>query len=115
MSVSRHGSFPAPAAVAGFIVASLSVTLPVAAADPSQIDAGRHALDSRCSRCHAIGPEGRSPHAQAPPFRDLMKRYPPENLAEALAEGIVSGHPDMPEYVLSPEEIEAVMAYLHTL
>jgi cytochrome c len=44
-----------------------------------------------------------------------MTRYPPENLAEALAEGIVSGHPDMPEYVLSPEEIEAVMAYLHTL
>ena len=112
MSVSRHGSY---SAFAGFILASLSVTLPVAAADPSQIDAGRHALDTRCSRCHAIGPEGNSPHAHAPPFRDLMRRYPPENLAEALAEGIVSGHPDMPEYVLSPEEIEAVMTYLHTL
>jgi len=99
------------------LVVAIGVVLsgPATAADSSLVDAGRHALDTRCSRCHAIGPDGRSPHAQAPPFRELMKRYPPENLAEALAEGIVSGHPDMPEYVLSPEEIEAVMAYLHTL
>lgn len=97
------------------VAIGLMLATPAIAAEPALVEAGRHALDTRCSRCHAIGPEGQSPHAQAPAFRVLMKRYPPESLAEALAEGIVSGHPDMPEYVLSPEEIEAVMAYLHTL
>ncbi len=99
------------------LIATIGLVLikPAVADNVSLVEAGRHALDSRCSRCHAIGPDGQSPHAQAPPFRELMKRYPPESLAEALAEGIVSGHPDMPEYILSPEEIEAVMAYMHTL
>jgi cytochrome c len=102
---------PVPLVVAaGFLLA-----MPISAAETLLVDEGRHALDTRCSRCHAIGAEGQSPHAEAPPFRELMRRYPPESLAEALAEGIVSGHPDMPEYVLSPSEIEAVMAYLHTL
>jgi mono/diheme cytochrome c family protein len=41
--------------------------------------------------------------------------YPPESLAEALAEGIVSGHPDMPEFVFKPPEIEAIIAYLDSL
>ena len=36
----------------------------------------------------------------APPFRDLPKRYPVENLAEALAEGIVTGHPARPRFIL---------------
>lgn len=84
-------------------------------AQPSPLDAGREALQSRCSRCHAIGAEGESPHAQAPPFRDIAKRYPPEDLEESLVEGIMSGHPDMPEFVLAPDEIGAVVTYLHTL
>jgi hypothetical protein len=45
----------------------------------------------------------------------VVTRYPPENLAEALAEGIVSGHPDMPEFVFEPAEIEAILAYLGAL
>lgn len=86
-----------------------------AAAEPSLADKGRRALETRCSRCHAIGLEGASPHAEAPPFRDVVKRYPPESLEESLAEGITSGHPDMPEFVLAPDEIAAVVTYLHTL
>lgn len=86
------------------------------AAEPSsQVDAGRHALETRCSRCHAIGLTGASTHATAPPFREIVMRYPPEDLEESLAEGITSGHPDMPEFILAPDEIAAVIAYLHTL
>lgn len=86
-----------------------------AAGQPSPEESGRHALETRCSRCHAIGPTGASAHAEAPPFRDIVKRYRPEDLEESLAEGITSGHPDMPEYILTPDEIGAVVAYLHTL
>ena len=52
---------------------------------------------------------------EAPPFRVVVTRYPPEDLAEALAEGIVSGHPDMPEFVFQPAEIESIVTYLGTL
>jgi mono/diheme cytochrome c family protein len=83
--------------------------------EPSPVDKGRAALESRCSRCHAIGPEGASPHPEAPPFREIVKRYPPESLEESLAEGIDSGHPDMPTFVLAPEEIETVVLYLKSL
>ena len=33
----------------------------------------------------------------------------------ALAEGIVTGHPLMPEFRLDPDQIANVLAFLHTL
>jgi cytochrome c len=76
---------------------------------------GRTIIATNCARCHAIGKHDTSHHAEAPPFRVVVTRYPPDDLAEALAEGIVSGHPDMPEFVFQPAEIEAIVAYLGTL
>ena len=72
-------------------------------------------VKDKCARCHAIGMDDNSPHEKAPPFRDVVLRYPSENLAEALAEGIVSGHPDMPVFVFQPEQIEGFIAYLDSL
>ena len=43
------------------------------------------------------------------------RKYPIENLAEALAEGIVSGHPDMPIFVFSPHAVDAIVAYLKSI
>ena len=55
---------------------------------------------------------GESPLRIAPPFRTLHERYPIDDLAEALAEGIVTGHPTMPEFRLDPAQINDVIAYL---
>jgi cytochrome c len=79
------------------------------------VEKGRAILEANCARCHAIGKDDASKHPEAPPFREVVKRYPPDNLAEALAEGIISGHPDMPEFVFQPPEIEAIVRYLGTL
>ena len=79
------------------------------------IEKGHAILEANCARCHAISKDDASKHPEAPPFREVVKRYPPENLAEALAEGIISGHPDMPEFVFQPPEIEAIVRYLGTL
>ena len=49
------------------------------------------------------------------PFRTLSSKYPVEDLAELLAEGIVSGHPDMPIFVFSPQDIEAIILYLKSI
>lgn len=78
-------------------------------------EVGRLILKQECSQCHAINLEGESPLKPAPPFRDVARRYPPANLMEALAEGIVTGHNNMPEFEFSPDEISAIVGYLETL
>lgn len=79
------------------------------------IEAGRAAAERNCARCHATGNAGDSALAQAPPFRTFAKKWPLENLEEALAEGIVVGHKAMPEFELSTTEISDLIAYLETL
>ena len=76
---------------------------------------GKAIVAANCARCHAIEMHDKSPHKEALPFREVVVRYPPEQLSEALAEGIMSGHPDMPEFTFEPTEIEAIIAYLATL
>jgi len=70
---------------------------------------------TNCSRCHAVDKVSPSPLKLAPPFRTLHRRYPVDSLAEAMAEGIVTGHPNMPEFRLDPGQIADVLAFLHTL
>jgi len=48
-------------------------------------------------------------------MRTIARKYKVENLAEALAEGIVTGHPAMPEFSFEPDQIGAIIAYLKTL
>ncbi|WP_233351604.1 cytochrome c [Hyphomonas sp. GM-8P] len=81
----------------------------------SKIKVGKLIAETRCSTCHAIGSTGNSPHQDAKPFRQLSENYPVRNLEEALAEGIVVGHPDMPMFVLSPYEIDALITYLESI
>jgi len=76
---------------------------------------GERLARDHCAACHAIGRTGASPRAGAPAFRDLHARYPVDQLAEALAEGIVTGHTDMPEQSFAPEDVDALIAYLHSL
>jgi cytochrome c len=48
-------------------------------------------------------------------FRTLAKRYPVEFLEEALGEGIISGHPDMPEFRFSGKDVGAIVIYLKSI
>src|SRR6478672_8151102 len=100
------------AASAALLVAS-AVSANVA--EKTLIDKGEVLVKENCSRCHAIGKEGDSPHKEAPPFRTLSAKYPIGDLAESLAEGIVSGHPDMPIFVFSPHDVEAIIEYLQSI
>ena len=70
---------------------------------------------TNCAQCHSIDPVGPSPLSVAPPFRDLHERYPVETLEEALAEGIRTGHPSMPEFRLEPDQIGDLIAFLKSL
>jgi cytochrome c len=96
------------------VIMMLAVLTPEAAADPV-VTRGFELLKANCSSCHSIGMDGDSPHEEAPPFRVVMKSYAAESLSEALAEGLVTGHPDMPEFVFPPEDVGAIVSYLQTL
>ena len=76
---------------------------------------GHDLVSANCARCHNIETAGNSPLAKAPPFRDVMQRYDASNLEEALAEGIVTGHNEMPEFTFEADQIAAITAYLSTL
>jgi mono/diheme cytochrome c family protein len=76
---------------------------------------GEKLLSRHCAMCHAVGRSGTSPHREAPPFRTLSRRYPIESLAEALGEGLYTGHPDMPEFVFSPQQVGAILSYLRSI
>ena len=76
---------------------------------------GRFLAEVHCAACHAIGRNDASKHAEAPPLRELSKNYPVAALEESLAEGIVVGHPDMPEFRFRPEDVAALIRYLETI
>jgi cytochrome c len=88
------------------------VALPSKAANVEQ---GRRLARLYCARCHAIDKVSPSPLKIAPPFRTLHERYPVETLQEALAEGIVTGHPTMPEFRFDPDQINDFLLFLKSL
>jgi mono/diheme cytochrome c family protein len=79
------------------------------------VQRGRTFVLTNCSRCHAIDKVSPSPLPIAPAFRTLHQHYPVENLQEAMAEGIRTGHPTMPAFRLDPGQISDVISYLKTL
>ncbi|WP_436643447.1 c-type cytochrome [Microbaculum sp. FT89] len=97
------------------VLAGLLTTGAALAEDDPQ--AGHKLVEENCARCHAVETTGESPNPDAPPFRTFSKKWPLENLEEALAEGIVVGHQgvDMPEFVFEPDQISDIIAYLGTL
>lgn len=86
-----------------------------ALAEDAQAAQGHEIVQRNCGMCHAVGRADASPNTAAPAFRDLHKRYPIDNLAEALAEGILTGHPQMPEFAFPPEQVSAIISYLKSI
>jgi cytochrome c len=86
-----------------------------ARAAEDEAESGHMLANQFCARCHAVDATGASPLAPAPPFRTLSAKYPLEDLEEALAEGITVGHEAMPEFQLTPEQIDSFIAYLRSL
>ena len=97
-----------------FFLVLLAWALPANATDLAA-DRGHRFAEANCARCHAVGRFGGSPLPLAPPFRKLHEFYPVDSLEEALGEGIVTGHPSMPQFELAPDQISDLIAYLKSL
>ncbi|WP_374571540.1 cytochrome c [Phenylobacterium sp.] len=80
------------------------------------IERGQAIAARTCSRCHAAGPVGDSPRADAPPFRTVRLRNNPIAFQRRMAE-IASGgdHYDMPPLKLGADDVSALSAYIESL
>jgi mono/diheme cytochrome c family protein len=99
------------AGIVGVLIAASS-GLPCLASNAEQ---GKRLALTYCAKCHAIDKVSPSPLKIAPPFRTLHERYPVGMLEESLAEGIVTGHPTMPEFRFDGDQIGDFIAFLKTL
>jgi mono/diheme cytochrome c family protein len=97
------------------LIAALMLAAPAFADEQQAILHGKALVVENCSGCHAIGNEDTSPNPKSPPFRTLSQRYPLDALEEAFVEGIDTGHPEMPRFIASPEQIADIIAYIGTL
>jgi cytochrome c len=86
-----------------------------AAEDPASVARGQVLVQRHCAGCHAVGRSGASPNPASPMFRELHTRFRIDDLQEALAEGILTGHPAMPEFRFPPGDVNAILAYLRSI
>ena len=95
----------------GVFIAAVGID-PSWATNPEQ---GKRLALTYCAKCHSIDTVTPNPLKIAPPFRTLHERYPVETLQEALGEGLVTGHPTMPEFRFDADQVGDFIAYLKTL
>jgi mono/diheme cytochrome c family protein len=99
-------------------ILALAFLMPFAAAAHAaspEVQRGVQFARLHCAKCHSIDKVSPSPLPAAPPFRNLHNRYPVETLEEAFGEGIVTGHPSMPQFQLAPDQINDLIAFLKSL
>lgn len=79
------------------------------------LDRGRLLVEANCSSCHAVGDSDASPAPEAPPFRRLSEGYRVSTLEEALTKGISAGHPAMPEFEFTADDVKSIIGYLQSV
>jgi cytochrome c len=80
------------------------------------LEHGRALLTRMCSKCHAVGETGRSPHPQAPPFRNFSEeKLYDEDFRERLQNGLSTMHPDMPTFHFREQDAQDAVDYLKWL
>ena len=81
-----------------------------------EIQRGKDLLETMCSRCHAVGKTGRSPHIDAPPFRTFGEDKLYDNdFGQRLQDGLSTIHPDMPTFRFSRDDADAAVNYLKSI
>ena len=85
------------------------------AESPARIQQGRALVDQLCASCHAIGRSDASPHAAAPPLRELDNQLDLDKFADRLHDGLLTGHKDMPLFRFSREDAWSASAYIRSI
>lgn len=113
--LTRSHALLGAAAAALLIIGIPAVAAAQDAPSAADLKRGEELLTKNCGQCHAVGRSGNSPRPEAPAFRVLGQRYPIDSLEESLGEGIMSGHPDMPEISFESDDVGAIIDYLNAI
>ncbi len=81
---------------------------------PANVKAGQEVFMKRCFACHSVA-EGEM--RLGPSLYHEMQGKPPKKTAAQAREQILNGKNKMPPFkdILTPEEVDHVIAYLHSL
>jgi cytochrome c len=100
-------------ALATFVLAAVLAGVQSAGAQPADAAARGELLARRnCSQCHAIGRAEASPNLEAPPFRDTASRFTGRDLEAGVLGALLTGHPQMPQFRFTPNEIRDLLAHI---
>jgi mono/diheme cytochrome c family protein len=93
----------------------LSSLAPAANAQTAEVVAGKRLAEKVCVECHRIAPDAPAtdPGAKAPSFVDVARMASTTELS--LKVFLRSSHRNMPNLILSPEEIDQIAAYILSL
>lgn len=90
-------------------------TATTAAAQTTDPSIGRHLAETVCNECHQIDAAAPRPHREpeAPSFVDIARM--PAMTELAIKVFLQTSHPTMPNFVLTPDEIDSVTVYILNL
>mgnify|MGYP001207731975 CR=1 FL=1 len=100
---------------AAILACVLVVSPMLVRAEQPTAEEGQGLAEANCTRCHAIGKDGASPLAAAPPFRDVAARYSLEELMDAFMEGLPVRHEIMPDWDMTQDQSIALSLYIMSL
>lgn len=92
------------------VLALALLAAPAAAQDPS---VGRKLAVRWCMACHLVEPNQRTANDNAPTFWAIAAR--PGTTASSLDRYLSTGHTLMPDFLLSSQERDALVAYILSL
>jgi len=102
-------------AIATVLVLGFVFAAPLARAEDPSAEEGRGLAEANCATCHALGAEGASPLAAAPPFRAVAKRYTQEELMDGFMEGLPVRHEAMPDWDMTEDQAIALSLFIMSL
>lgn len=97
------------------ILPLLALALPaVAQTDAGDVQEGRRVAETWCANCHRVAPGGPGPVTDvAPSFKSVAEM--PSTTAMALGVFLQTPHANMPDYQLSRDQKDDVIAYILSL
>lgn len=93
-------------------LAFLAGAVSPALAQSADASGGASLVHDTCATCHAVGSDAsaKSPDPKAPRFLDVAKM--PSTTELSIKVFLRSSHKNMPNFILSPEEMDSVAAYI---
>ena len=94
-----------------FLIAGTAISGNLTERSPSE-ERGYRVAARECATCHAIDATGDSPRMDAPPLREVRRRYNGASLAREFETIGRVGHYQMPAKAISRSDREDLIAYI---